>query len=204
MKFHTEFLRPIDGRQLARYNPDKTISVPVVFGFPRFSHLGNRGQFVVKLIAPRGVWKRWATAFEANRPVPFKTVKTYLSRTRKADVKELSDYAEARPGGLRIAITIRRTGGALRHSGQTTRGKPLRVGLSNHRENPPRIETYLRMDATLDINSAGEDATPGNSASGGQIVENRQAQQEESFRQGCNTLDNEAAKDRINRPGGLL
>lgn len=100
MKYDAEFLRPVDERLLARYNPDKTISVPIVFGVPRFSDLGNRGQFVVKVKAPRGVWERWATAWEENRPVPYKSVSRYLSRPRKTDVKELSDFAKADPEGF--------------------------------------------------------------------------------------------------------
>lgn len=100
MKLDAKFLRPIDGRQLARYNPDKTISVPIVFGAPRFSDLGNRGQFVVKVKAPRGTWERWAAAWEENRPVPYKSVSRYLSRSRKADARELSSYAKADPQGF--------------------------------------------------------------------------------------------------------
>ena len=47
--FKFKLLHPIAGQILARSNPDKTISVFVVFGPPRFSDLGNRGQFVVKV-----------------------------------------------------------------------------------------------------------------------------------------------------------
>jgi hypothetical protein len=114
MKIEAEFLRPIDKRPLGRYNPDKTISVPIVFGPPRFSHLGNRGQFIVKVKAPREFWERWERAWEENKIVSFESVSERLSRPKKADVKELSNYAKADPegftsqlyGGVREALFV--------------------------------------------------------------------------------------------------
>jgi hypothetical protein len=98
--FEVEYLRAVDGRPIARYNPDKTISVSIVFEVPRFSDVGNRGQFVVKVKAPRGTWERWTSAWEEKRLVSFQSVRRYLSRPRKTDVKELSDFAKADPEGF--------------------------------------------------------------------------------------------------------
>ena len=57
-----EFILPIDGPRYDRNQ--KTIPVPIVFGVPRFHFAGNRGQFIVKVIAPCEVWEKWGRAWE--------------------------------------------------------------------------------------------------------------------------------------------